>query len=67
MEAPQLRKFLHDLNNALNAAKINSFLLRRESLTANQKESLAGIDAALDKARDIIATMNEHTDANANK
>ena len=59
METPQLRKFLHDLNNALNAGKINAYLLRQEGLNAKHTEALDGIEAALDNARDIIANVHE--------
>jgi hypothetical protein len=63
MDTPRLRKFLHDLNNALNAGKIHAYLLRQEGLTPKQAEALDGIEAALDNTRDIIAKIHEQVAA----
>ena len=67
METQLLRKFLHDLNNALNAGKINAFLLRQESLDVKQAEALTGINAAFDSARDIIIKMYNHINEDPQK
>jgi hypothetical protein len=63
MDTPHLRKFLHDLNNALNVGKIHAFLLRQEGLNSKQAEALDGIDASLDSTRDIIAKIYAQLDA----
>jgi hypothetical protein len=61
MDTQLLRKSLHDLNNALNAAKIHAFLLRQEDPNPEQAEALSGIDAALENARQIILKIHEQT------
>ena len=54
MENTQIRKLLHDLNNALNAAKIHAYLLRQES-DPKQADTLKGLDEAIEGARKLIA------------
>ena len=47
METAEIRKFLHDLSNYLNAAKINTYLLRRMHADEIDRETLDGLDSAL--------------------
>ena len=47
MENSDVRKYLHDLNNALNAAKINAYLLRRMHGDLLDKETADGLDAGV--------------------
>ena len=47
MESVEIRKFLHDLSNFLNAAKINTYLLRRMHADEIDRETLDGLDSAL--------------------
>jgi len=47
MEIPEIRKFIHDLNNYLNAATLNAFLLRRLHGDDLDKETIDRLDQAL--------------------
>lgn len=47
MENTEIRKFLHDVSNALNAAKINAYLLRRMHGDMLDRETVDGLDSAL--------------------
>jgi len=59
MDSKEIRRLLHDLNNALNAAKIHAYLLRQDSPDSKQTETLDGLEAALESARVLIANAYE--------
>ncbi|MCL2648200.1 MAG: hypothetical protein FWD61_14515 [Phycisphaerales bacterium] len=53
MDNKDIRKHLHDLSNALNAAKINAYLLRR--IHGNlDKEAIDGLDSSLLEGEKIV-------------
>jgi hypothetical protein len=54
MQQADVRKFLHDLNNYLNAATLNACLLRRLNGDTLDKESIDRLDQALRDA-DVLA------------
>jgi hypothetical protein len=54
METNAIRKYLHDLSNCLNAAKINAFLLRRIHGEALDKETIDSIDSSLHDAERLV-------------
>lgn len=54
-DSRELRKFLHDIANALNAAKINTYLLRRMHGAVLDKETADGLDSALMDAEKLVA------------
>jgi hypothetical protein len=54
MKLVETRKFVHDLNNALNVAVINTFLLRRIHGDALDKEAIDNIEASLHDAELLI-------------
>jgi len=63
MDNTQIRRYLHDLNNALNAVKINAYLLRRlhgETLDAQTMDSL---DAGLLDAERLVLRFQEQIHA----
>lgn len=60
MELSEIRKFLHDLNNYLNAAKINAYLLRRMHEEVLDKETLDGLDSALLDAEKLTSEFHQH-------
>ena len=47
MERSDIQKFLHDLNNYLNAANLNACLLRRLHAEELDQESIDRLDQAL--------------------
>jgi hypothetical protein len=55
METTDIRRYLHDLSNALNAAKINAYLLRRMHGDMLDKETVDGLDVALYDAEKLVA------------
>ena len=55
METTEIRKFLHDLSNALNAAKINAYLLRRMHGDLLDKETADGLDSSLHDAEKLVS------------
>jgi len=55
MDSKEIRKYLHDLNNAVNAAKINAYLLRKLHGERLDKETVDGLDSSLLDAEKIIA------------
>lgn len=59
MDTNATRKYLHDLSNALNAAKINAYLLRRIHGDVLDKESMTGLDGALRDAEELITEFHE--------
>ena len=59
MDTSLTRKYLHDLSNALNAAKINAYLLRRIHGDVLDKESMTGLDGALRDAEELVAEFHE--------
>jgi hypothetical protein len=67
-ETGELRKFLHDLANALNAAKINAYLLRRMHGDVLDKETVDGLDSSLYDAEKLVGEYHRrvHAEAMAN-
>ena len=57
MERPEIQKFLHDLNNYLNAANLNACLLRNLHGDALDKESIDRLDQALRDAADLAKAL----------
>ena len=62
-ETSELRKFLHDIANALNAAKINAYLLRRMHGEVLDKETLEGLDSSLYDAEKLVAEYHRRVHA----
>ncbi len=58
MDTPEIRKYLHDLSNALNAAKINAYLLRRMHGELLDKETVDGLDASLLDAEKLVGEFH---------
>jgi hypothetical protein len=58
METTDMRRFLHDLANSLNAAKINTYLLGRLHGETIDKESFAGLNSALQSAERLVADFH---------
>lgn len=69
MENTEIRRYLHDLNNALNAAKINAYLLRRMHGDSLDKETIDGLDGAIYDAERLVADFHRkiHDEAAAVK
>ena len=69
MDIPEIRKYLHDLSNALNAAKINAYLLRRMHGDQLDKETADGLDSALMDAERLVADFHRrvHAEMSAEK
>jgi hypothetical protein len=75
MDTNATRKYLHDLSNALNAAKINAYLLRRMHGDMLDKETMDGLDTSLHDAEQLVSEfhrrvheeMTESTTAKAAK
>jgi hypothetical protein len=63
MENTELRKYLHDLSNALNAAKINAYLLRRMHGEHLDKETADGLDSALMDAERLVGEFHRSVHA----
>lgn len=63
MENTEIRKFLHDLNNALNAAKINAYLLRRMHGEILDKETMDGLDSSIFDAEKLITEFQRRVHA----
>ena len=63
-DSGELRKFLHDIANALNAAKINAYLLRRMHGEVLDKETVDGLDSSLYDAEKLVADYHRriHTE-----
>ena len=59
METSEIRKLLHDLSNALNAAKINAYLLRRMHVDVLDRETIDGLDASLTDAEKLVADFHQ--------
>lgn len=58
MDTNDIRKYLHDLSNALNAAKINAYLLRRMHGDLLDRETAQGLDSALSDAEKLVAEFH---------
>ena len=58
MDAHDIRKYLHDLSNALNAAKINAYLLRRMHGDLLDRETAEGLDSSLFDAEKLVAEFH---------
>jgi hypothetical protein len=64
-DTSELRKFLHDLANALNAAKINAYLLRRMHGDVLDKETVDGLDSSLYDAERLVGEYHRRVHAEA--
>jgi hypothetical protein len=64
MDTNDIRKYLHDLSNALNAAKINAYLLRRMHGDILDKETADGLDSSLYDAEKLVSEFHRrvHTE-----
>jgi hypothetical protein len=58
MESREIRKYLHDLSNALNAAKINAYLLRRMHGDTLDRETVDGLDSSLFDAERLVSELH---------
>jgi hypothetical protein len=58
MDTIDVRKYLHDLSNALNAAKINAYLLRRMHGDLLDRETADGLDSSLYDAERLVAEFH---------
>ncbi len=58
MDSTEIRKYLHDLSNALNAAKINAYLLRRMHGDTLDKETVDGLDSSLFDAEKLVSDFH---------
>ena len=58
MDNKEIRKFLHDLSNAVNAAKINAYLLRRLHGDTLDKETIDGLDSSILDAEKLVAEFH---------
>lgn len=69
METSEIRKLLHDLSNALNAAKINAYLLRRMHGEILDRETVDGLDSSLSDAEKLVADFHQrvHTEITESK
>lgn len=65
METSEIRKYLHDLSNALNAAKINAYLLRRMHGDGLDKETVDGLDSSLHDAEQLVSEFHRRVHAEA--
>ena len=59
MNTTEIRKYLHDLSNALNAAKINAYLLRRMHGDTLDKETVDDLDSSLHDAEQLVAEFHQ--------
>lgn len=66
MESGEIQKFLHDLSNYLNAAKINTYLLRRMHADEIDRETLDGLDSALLDAEKLAGDFQHRVYAEQN-
>ena len=58
MDTNDIRKYLHDLSNALNAAKINAYLLRRMHGDTLDRDTLEGLDSSLYDAERLVSEFH---------
>ena len=58
IETTEIRRYLHDLSNALNAAKINAYLLRRMHGDILDKETMDGLDSSLQDTERIVSEFH---------
>jgi len=58
MDNQIVRKYLHDLSNALNAAKINAYLLRRMHGDGLDRETMSGLESALHDAEVLVSQFH---------
>lgn len=63
MTTNEIRKYLHDLSNALNAAKINAYLLRRLHGDILDKETADGLDSSLYDAEKLVSEFHRRVHA----
>ena len=63
MDSLEMRKYLHDLANALNAAKINAYLLRRMHGDLLDKETVDGLDSSLMDAENMVKQFHQRVHA----
>ena len=69
LKSPELRRFLHDIANALNAAKINAYLLRRMHGDVIDKDTVDGLDSSLMDAEKLVAEYHRrvHSEMTGNR
>jgi len=58
METVELRRFLHDMANALNAAKINAYLLGRLHAGVLDAETFAGLNSAIMDGEKLVTEFH---------
>jgi len=63
MDTGELRQFLHSLNNALNAAKINAYILHKIHGTQLDTQAGEGLDSALSEAEQLIVEFHRRVHA----
>jgi hypothetical protein len=63
MDTPAVRKLLHDLSNALNAVKINAYLLRRMHTDTLDKETIDALDSSLYDAEKLVSDFQRKVHA----
>ena len=63
MDTVIMRKYLHDLSNALNAAKINAYLLRRMHGDLLDRETIEGLDTSLHDAEQLVSEFHRRLHA----
>ncbi len=63
MDTNEIRKLLHDLSNALNAAKINAYLLRRMHGDLLDRETIDGLDSSLFDAEKLVSDFHQRVHA----
>jgi len=65
MDNTIVRKYLHDLSNALNAAKINAYLLRRMHGDLLDRETMDGLDTSLHDAEQLVSDFHRRVHGEA--
>jgi hypothetical protein len=54
IEAKKIRELIHGLNNALNVAKMNAYLLRSKVQGSIDGETMDSLDQGLEKAESLL-------------
>ena len=62
---PEIQKFLHTLNNHLNAANLNAFLLRRLHADNLDQDAILGLETALREANKLAKDFQSQVHAEA--
>lgn len=63
MTSSEIQKFLHTLNNHLNAASLNAFLLRRLHADNLDHDAILGLDTALRDANKLAKEFQARVQA----